>query len=94
MSSNNVTSNNNYSREQRQSKQSQYKDFENSKHVTSQVYEVADTDVVNEAGNQAKINGLTLERLQLANALSTDYAKTDAIENEMLSIERIGTQYR
>ena len=62
--------------------------------MTSQVYEVADTDVVNEAGNQAKINGLTLERLQLANALSTDYAKTDAIENEMLSIERIGTQYR
>jgi hypothetical protein len=62
--------------------------------VTSQVYEVADTDVINEAANQAKITGLTRERLQLANALSPDYGNTDKIESEMLSIERIGTQYR
>jgi len=64
---------------------------------------VADSDVINEAANQesipsstqvTKINGLTLEKLHLTNALSTDYAKADHIENELLAIERIGTQYR
>jgi hypothetical protein len=68
---------------------------------------VADSDVINEAANQesipsstqvTKINGLTLEKLRLTNALSTDYAKADNIENEcineLLAIERIGTQYR